>query len=89
MLVLSRKVGESILIGENVTIEITSIEGDRVCIGIDAPKDVRVYRKELLQQTIDINKLAAGSPPSLFFEHLQVEERETVSPAAAAGKQED
>ncbi len=76
MLVLSRKTGESILIGENVSIEITAIEGDRVYIGIDAPWDVRIYRKELLQQTIDLNKLAVNSPADLIFSRLV--ERESV-----------
>ncbi len=70
MLVLSRKTGESILIGEDIAIEITAVEGDRVYVGIEAPKNVRIYRKELLQQTIDINKLAVEFPPILSFEDM-------------------
>ena len=58
MLVLSRKKGEALKIGENITLEILSIDGDRIRIGIAAPKEVRIIRKELLDETIQINKAA-------------------------------
>ena len=47
MLVLSRKVGEVLTIGENIKVYVTQIKGDRVRIGIDAPKEVRILRGEL------------------------------------------
>lgn len=47
MLVLSRKENESIVIGNNISIVVVSIQGDKVKIGIDAPKDVVVDRKEV------------------------------------------
>ena len=47
MLILSRKEGESIIINENITIVVTRIQGGRVRIGIEAPKDVPVRRQEL------------------------------------------
>jgi carbon storage regulator len=47
MLVLSRKVGERLFIGDNVVITITEIRGDKVRIGVEAPRDVRVLRQEL------------------------------------------
>lgn len=47
MLVLSRKINESILIGDNVKITVTSIQGDKVKIGIEAPKDVSLFREEV------------------------------------------
>lgn len=50
MLVLARRVGESIHIGNDIIIEIESFEnGNRVKIGINAPKDLRILRSELLQ----------------------------------------
>lgn len=47
MLVLSRKVGQEILIGENVRITVTKVSGNRVTLGIEAPDDVRILRGEL------------------------------------------
>lgn len=47
MLVLSRKKGEAIVIGNDITIVVISIEGGRVKLGIDAPQNVEVHRKEI------------------------------------------
>lgn len=47
MLILQRKVGESIIIGDNITITVQSISSDKVKIAIDAPKDVQIIREEL------------------------------------------
>jgi len=50
MLILTRRVDESILIGENVTITIVEISSTRVRIGIDAPKEIKVHREEIYQR---------------------------------------
>jgi len=68
MLVLSRKAGEGIALNQDISIEILSIEGDRVRIGIQAPKEMRIYRKELLEQTIDVNRAAAAHTPAISFD---------------------
>lgn len=47
MLVLSRKVGQEILVGDNVRITVTKVSGNRVTLGIEAPDDVRILRGEL------------------------------------------
>ena len=47
MLVLSRKEGEQLLIGDNIVLTINRINGNRVAIGIEAPRDVRILRGEL------------------------------------------
>ena len=48
MLVTSRKVGERIYIGDNIAITVVEINGDKVRLGIEAPRDVPVYRQEHL-----------------------------------------
>ena len=50
MLVLSRKVGEQIVIAENVTVTVLEIRGGRVRLGIQAPADVPVHRREVARQ---------------------------------------
>jgi carbon storage regulator len=47
MLVLTRKINESIVINEDVSVLVVEVRGDRVRLGIDAPKDVTVHRKEV------------------------------------------
>ncbi len=66
MLVLSRKTGEGIALDQNIEIEVLAIEGDRVRIGIKAPKEMRIFRKELLVETIDLNREASKTPAISF-----------------------
>jgi carbon storage regulator len=47
MLILTRRIGESVKIGDNVTVAIMGIKGQQVRVGIDAPKDVTVLREEI------------------------------------------
>ena len=60
MLVLSRRAGESVVIGEDVTVSVLEVRGDVVRIGIDAPRSVAVHRAELLVQLEESNKEAAS-----------------------------
>jgi len=61
MLVLTRKQNEGILIGSDISITVINIEGDKVRIGIDAPKNVRVIREELIAEIGQENRMAAQS----------------------------
>lgn len=58
MLALSRKKGESLVINNNIEITVLEIRGDQVKIGIAAPKDVSIYRKEIYLQIEEANKEA-------------------------------
>lgn len=53
MLILTRRVGESLIIGDDVTVSVLSVKGNQVRIGIDAPKDVNIVREELLKNGIN------------------------------------
>ena len=50
MLILTRKVGESVLIGDDISITVLSVRGNQVKLGVQAPKEVSVHREEIYQQ---------------------------------------
>jgi carbon storage regulator len=50
MLILTRRVGESLMIGDDVTITVLGVKGNQVRIGVDAPKEVAVHREEILNR---------------------------------------
>jgi carbon storage regulator len=60
MLVLSRRVGESVVIGDDVTITVLEVRGDVVRIGVDAPRHVKIHRAELLAELEASNQTAAS-----------------------------
>ena len=59
MLLLPRRVGEGLLIGEDVTVTILSIKGNQIRMSIDAPRDIKVYREEVHQRIVKDQKVAA------------------------------
>ena len=58
MLILTRRVGETVMIGDNVSVSIVGLKGGQIRIGISAPKDVTVHRKEIYER---IRRAAASS----------------------------
>ncbi len=65
MLILSRKVNEKIMIGEDVSVTIIEIRGDQVKIGVEAPKSVKVFRQEVFEAIQNENRAAAAASPNL------------------------
>jgi carbon storage regulator len=61
MLILSRKVDEKVIIGDDIKISIIEIRGDQVRIGIDAPKKIKVFRQEVYDAIKAENKAASKS----------------------------
>lgn len=61
MLALTRKKGESLVVNNNIEITVLEIRGDQIKIGINAPKDVPIYRKEVYLQIQEENKAALES----------------------------
>ena len=73
MLILSRKIGEKIMIGEDISVSIIEVRGDQVRIGVDAPKTVKVFRKEVFDAILAENQAAAQSASVLPI--LEIEDK--------------
>ena len=72
MLALSRKKGESLIVNNNIEITVLEVKGDQVKIGISAPKEVPIYRKEVYVQIQEANKEAMTEPsPEILNKLLQ------------------
>ncbi len=59
MLILTRKVGESINIGNDIKVTVVSLEGGQVRLGIEAPRDIIVHREEIFNKILEENRQAA------------------------------
>ncbi len=68
MLILTRKSGESITIGDDIKIQVIEIKGKQVRIGIDAPRKYAIHREEIYIRIQDENKRAASKAPLMVGE---------------------
>ena len=73
MLVLTRKPGEKILIGDDIVITVLDVRGDSIRIGVDAPRGVKIQRDEVLRAVIEAN-LSASQSGSLSDEDAEAAE---------------
>jgi carbon storage regulator len=71
MLILTRKPGESLYIGDDIKITIVEIKGHQIRVGIDAPRDHRIYREEIYLQILEENKQAAEGSAGVDLEGLK------------------
>jgi carbon storage regulator len=65
MLILSRKINEKIMIGEDISVSIIEIRGDQVKLGVDAPRSVKVFRREVFDAILAENQAAVASVSEL------------------------
>ena len=63
MLILTRRVGETLMIGDAVSVTVLGVKGNQVRIGINAPKDVPVHREEIYQRIKREHEAAGGEAP--------------------------
>ena len=64
MLIISRRPGERLVVGDNVRIEVIEVSGQNVRIGVDAPREIPVYREELWAAVREANQDAARNSPA-------------------------
>jgi len=64
MLVLSRKLGENIRIGDEIKVIVLDVRGGQVKLGIEAPHSVQVHRQEIYLRIQEANRRAASAPPT-------------------------
>lgn len=62
MLILTRRAGETLMIGDNVSITVLGVKGNQVRIGVNAPKDISVHREEIYQRIQREKTQASGAP---------------------------
>lgn len=82
MLILTRKAGQSFYIGDGVKVTIVEVKGNQIRVGIDAPKELRIYREEIYRQIIEENQSAAALDSAELGAGLE-------SLSAAWGKRQD
>ncbi len=79
MLVLSRKVGQRIVIGDNITVVVNRVTGNRVTLGIEAPDDVHIMRGELEKHQREFESTGAEAGPATvpFTFNLELDDTTT------------
>ncbi|MEW5919780.1 MAG: carbon storage regulator CsrA [Bacillota bacterium] len=84
MLVLTRKKGQSIMVGDEIEISVVEINGDAIRLGIKAPRDVSIYRREIYEAILEENIRAAGTAAQMAEKLKKLQ----FSPAPAVKKKE-
>lgn len=75
MLALSRKVGQKIVIGDNIVITFIDIKGEHIRVGIEAPREIKIYRGELYDDIVAENKKAAAPTDFKGLEQLMTDHK--------------
>ena len=70
MLVLSRKIGQQIMIGQDITIKIVDVQGENVRIAIEAPKEIKIYRGKIYKAIVEENKQAINNVAAVDLSNI-------------------
>ena len=70
MLVLSRKIGQQIMIGQDITIKVVYVQGENVRIAIEAPKEIKIYRGEIYKAIVEENKQAINNVAAVDLSNI-------------------
>ncbi|MBI2177420.1 MAG: carbon storage regulator CsrA [Candidatus Tectomicrobia bacterium] len=62
MLILTRKLGESIMVGDHIRVVVVEVKGRQVRLGVEAPGDTKIYRGEIFERIQEENRRAAQAP---------------------------
>jgi len=71
MLVLTRKKDQALVIGDDIVVTVLDIQGDQIRLGVEAPKSVKIFRKELYLEILEENKNAAKAAAQVHAEELK------------------
>jgi carbon storage regulator len=77
MLIITRRPGEKVMIGDDVVVEVIEVSGSSVRIGIAAPKSVRVYREEIYSAVKEENAAAAAADPGQLPDEIPAPVKDT------------
>lgn len=77
MLVLTRKIGETIRIGDQITVRVLGVRGGQVSLGFDAPAAVRIFREEVVQSVDKQNRRSLISDPAILDEAAALWEQDS------------
>lgn len=83
VLVLTRKVGEQVLIGEDIVVTVLDVKGDSIKIGFDAPRGIKIQRAEMLAAVTEANQQAAAAATSAAEARLKALFPASATPPAA------
>jgi carbon storage regulator len=76
LLILTRKIGESVQIGSNINVKIISVEGGQVRLGFDAPNSITIYRQEVASKIKQQNEMASESFGLDVLENISLKRKE-------------